>query len=106
MAWNKRKDIKGRQFGKLTALAPYKATKQGWKWVCQCSCGNKSIHLIGHLMSGHSKSCGCSRLKFIRDLIKQAKYGRVCSSIEFAKSIIANGKKQQQLLPEDESFLY
>lgn len=32
-------------------------------WNCVCDCGNKSLVLSSYLRSGHTRSCGCLRLK-------------------------------------------
>lgn len=34
-------------------------------WECLCDCGNISYCTSGTLVSGHSRSCGCNRLKVI-----------------------------------------
>lgn len=31
------------------------------EWLCECDCGNTKIVYGGHLESGHTKSCGCTR---------------------------------------------
>lgn len=60
----KLQDLTGQTFGKLTVLH---RDKEGYQqsnltyWVCQCSCENKTILSVSrpHLISGHTKSCGC-----------------------------------------------
>lgn len=32
------------------------------KWECQCDCGNTKVVTTGHLTSGDTRSCGCSRI--------------------------------------------
>jgi hypothetical protein len=56
----KPKVIVGDVFGKLTV----KSIKKGI-WICSCECGNKSRCETNTLTSGHSKSCGCERIKSI-----------------------------------------
>ena len=51
------KDIRGRQFGQLTAIQ-YIASS---KWLCRCACGNEAIVKTCNLNNGHTQSCGCLR---------------------------------------------
>lgn len=62
----KKKNLCGKQFGKLTVLREGngKRTSGGHKkvtWICTCSCNpNKEIEVTsGELLNGHTKSCGC-----------------------------------------------
>lgn len=57
-------DLSGKRFGKLTAIEISKIiySKEGKAtkyWKCLCDCGNYTEVQVGHLTSGHSKSCGC-----------------------------------------------
>lgn len=64
------RDLKGQKFGKLLVLE-----QNGWyihnnarnqrsaKWKCICDCGKIKTILRSALTSGHSKSCGCSRIE-------------------------------------------
>lgn len=55
------KDITGRKFGKLTAIAPTTAKKQtSIVWTCRCECGNTKLVACNQLTSGRVRSCGCS----------------------------------------------
>lgn len=56
------RDITGQQFGEWTVLgkAEYKNHRQYWK--CVCSCGKEAVKDAFTLTSGHSLSCGHSRL--------------------------------------------
>ena len=57
------KDIKGKQFGKLSAIkmvkTPKKDTRHGQWWLCKCDCGNTKKIMGVSLRTGKSKSCGC-----------------------------------------------
>lgn len=53
----KRKNITGKRFGRCVAI---RRLDDG-KWQCQCDCGNIFATSLTHLMSGHTKSCGCFR---------------------------------------------
>lgn len=54
---NRKQDLTGKRFGKLTALE-YDREKQ--KWKCQCDCGNITYKTTGHLNS-NAVSCGCKQ---------------------------------------------
>lgn len=54
------KDIRGRRFGGLVVLKDSGERAHKFvKWLCLCDCGNKLSVLSQHLISGHTKSCGC-----------------------------------------------
>lgn len=59
------KDITGRKFGLLEALyrtEPH-VTPSGKKitmWMCRCRCGNEKAIRYQSLVSGETKSCGCT----------------------------------------------
>lgn len=60
-------DVTGQQFGRLTVVKDLGifikdgTTKKNHYFLCRCSCENKTeiIVSLGHLRSGHTKSCGC-----------------------------------------------
>lgn len=47
-------------FGRLTVLERVK-TEQGWRYRCQCCCGNTTLVYGWCLRKGETKSCGCFR---------------------------------------------
>ncbi len=52
----------GTRFGNLTVIAEAEK-RNGRRYIlCQCDCGNETIASLGHLRSGHTKSCGCLSL--------------------------------------------
>ena len=54
------RDISGRRFGRLVALArDGKNDNRESFWLCLCDCGTQARVLHGNLTSGTSKSCGC-----------------------------------------------
>jgi hypothetical protein len=53
------------RFGKLTVKALIEITKRGRIWHCECDCGKITKCATNTLLSGHSCSCGCERLKAI-----------------------------------------
>ena len=54
------KDLTGQRFKRLTVIERKENTKLGESvWMCKCDCGNSVSVTAGHLISGHTKSCGC-----------------------------------------------
>ena len=51
-------DLTGKIRKTQGALACRK-TRNDIAWLCQCACANLKIVLASHLVSGHTKSCGC-----------------------------------------------
>lgn len=54
-------DIKGKTFGRLTALKPTnnRNSKGSIMWLCECECGTIKEICISDLRSKGTKSCGC-----------------------------------------------
>lgn len=51
-------------FGRLTVIAYAGRNKHGQSiWECKCSCGNTTKVATATLKSGHTRSCGCLKLK-------------------------------------------
>ncbi|MBQ9001885.1 MAG: hypothetical protein IJ087_08540 [Eggerthellaceae bacterium] len=54
------KDLAGRRFGKLTAIAPTeKRVRENVVWTCKCDCGNECEVVSDYLVRGRITSCGC-----------------------------------------------
>lgn len=49
----------GQKFGKLTVIEEAYRKDYSVFWKCQCECGNITFTNSGHLISGHTQSCGC-----------------------------------------------
>lgn len=74
-------DLTGKKFGRLTVLELHHSkqmyNKQGKKdghyyyWKCQCECGNIINVWSGHLISGHTFSCGCYKNELLADRVKK-----------------------------------
>ena len=58
-----RKSYLGKRFEKLLVIKEYYETTETGKNIhyceCLCDCGSKKIILASHLVTGHTKSCGC-----------------------------------------------
>ena len=52
-------DLRGKKFGKLTAVNRYRSHGKSW-WMCQCDCGNLKIARVDALLKGITRHCGCS----------------------------------------------
>lgn len=59
----KYEDIKGRKFGKLTAVEFIKETKDGFFWAFKCDCGNTFNLYDTMIKIGIVKDCGCSDIR-------------------------------------------
>jgi hypothetical protein len=56
---NRRKDLTGQKFGRLTVLSfSHYCFGQSY-YICQCECGKRLVVRRGHLLRGTTKSCGC-----------------------------------------------
>jgi len=57
------KNLIGQRFGNIVVLKDTgKRAKNGQVfWECLCDCGRITIVMSGHLLSNHTKSCGCLR---------------------------------------------
>ena len=53
-------NLKGRLFGRLTVIdfAGYGSSRKT-QWLCQCSCGKRSVVKSANLKNGNTRSCGC-----------------------------------------------
>jgi len=60
--WNF-KDLTGQKFGCLTVVERAETKNKRAFWKCRCDCGNEPIVQAGHLVSGHTQSCGCLKNK-------------------------------------------
>lgn len=70
------KNLTKYKFGKLQPLfrLEEKGNSNGIMWHCLCDCGNECNVAGGHLVSGHTKSCGC--LTTAKDITNQ-KFGKL-----------------------------
>lgn len=59
---NRKIDITGERFGRLTAIRPVRSeSNEGVIWLCVCDCGNEVLEPAKRLRSGGVLSCGCLR---------------------------------------------
>lgn len=78
-------DITGQRFGKLIALEriPSKNKNKHTRWKCLCDCGNTVSVDLGNLMSGKSKSCGCTLSSQEENIIKLLKEHNVSYEYQY-----------------------
>jgi hypothetical protein len=76
-------NLLGQQFGDLTVRNAASNSRAGRRrWVCSCACDGKTVVVAGcHLISGHTRSCGCRRkqiagARFFKNRIGQ-RFGRL-----------------------------
>lgn len=53
------RDLTGRKFGRLTVVERDMDFIGKVYWLCECTCGNRTVVWMGHLVTDHTKSCGC-----------------------------------------------
>lgn len=60
--------LNGQRFGRLTVMERAENDRHGKTvWKCQCDCGNTILANGSHLLSGHTKSCGCDSRSYFRE---------------------------------------
>lgn len=65
------KDIAGKQFGYLTAIAPTgEKNRKDFIWRCQCKCGKEVEYPATRLLTGNTLSCGCLKGEHFKEINK------------------------------------
>ena len=54
-------DLTGKKFGKLEVIGVHDTGSRKTYYVCQCDCGNVKVVRADSLISGATKSCGCTK---------------------------------------------
>lgn len=67
------KNLSGHKFNSLHVLKRIENKGKCVQWLCRCECGNKTITTTTHLITGHTKSCGC--LKIATVVTRSFKHG-------------------------------
>ena len=60
----------GNKYGRLTVIERAESRSKGARWLCKCSCGNKTTVLGTNLRRGFVQSCGCLCKDTIREIGK------------------------------------
>ena len=99
------KELEGKKFGMLTVLSEAHGKEARLRRVmnCKCDCGETSLVGLANLVSGRTKTCGCSRPKFtIKNKCPDAgtKFGRLTVVGERAR--MGGGRHPGKILKGDE----
>ena len=69
-------DLMGTRFGKLIVLKKSsQKAKSGSMFECRCDCGNVVTVARCSLISGHTKSCGCTHYDFLSQIKPSQTHG-------------------------------
>ena len=83
-----KQDLTGRKFGRLTVIREAERKNPVRRyWLCRCQCGRETVVDGSHLISGHTKSCGCWRKEFSKEKsrdIRGMRFGRLTALREAA----------------------
>ena len=61
------KDLTGQRFGRLVAIRRTESYSNGKsRWMCECDCGKETVVDTSHLLSWHTRSCGCLHTETIK----------------------------------------
>lgn len=63
-------NLTGRKFEKWTVISKDRTEDKKAFWLCRCECGIVRAVAAGNLMSGGSRSCGCSEFKYNKRSLK------------------------------------
>jgi len=74
-----RKNLIGKQFGKLIVISKVPNKHGRVRWKCKCVCGKIKIFWAGNLRTKLSKSCGCNRNKNGKENPTWKGYGDISS---------------------------
>jgi hypothetical protein len=56
-------DLTGKRFGRLVVLDLAAPKGKARAWSCRCDCGAITVSVGRNLSNGHTRSCGCMRIK-------------------------------------------
>lgn len=54
-------DLTGKKIGRLRVICLAPRASRAYRWLCQCSCGNRTTVFSNNLLREHTLSCGCLR---------------------------------------------
>lgn len=64
----RREDISGRRFGRLTPIRHTGRRGGNPIWLCRCDCGAECEVAANNLKNGHTTSCGCRKEEIYADI--------------------------------------
>lgn len=72
-----KKDLTGEKVGMLLFVEYRGKTKNHMhQWLCRCDCGVEKVRLEADVLRRHTVSCGCYRVKQVRDATKTHGFAR------------------------------
>lgn len=58
----KLRNLTGQRFGRLSVISrSHNETNGSARWLAKCDCGIEKTIVSYHLLTGHTRSCGCLR---------------------------------------------
>ena len=115
MSVSRRENLLGRRFGKLTVISIAENKNGRTMWKCRCDCGKIKEVETGNLKRGNSKSCGCSRADYLRDVmlgtkgrhtthgLRNTRLYSIWASISIRRSLREKDVSMAQRSPEADS---
>lgn len=84
---DRREDLVGKRFTRLTVISKMGHSKEGRSWICRCDCGKETTVSTAMLNRGNTKSCGCLAAETARErFIKRHNIQREQKSSEIAQT--------------------
>lgn len=87
-------NLVGQTFGKLSVIR--KSDQRAYSkvlWDCLCECGSITKSTTGHLMNGHTTSCGCNRREVARTRAVSRNTTHGLSKFKFYGPTMANKRR-------------
>lgn len=87
-----RRDLKGNTFGRLTVLSRAENGNHNMvRYNCRCECGRETVCASTHLITQHTRSCGCLQAEVMREI--KTKHGHAAKkSPEFSSWVHLVGR--------------
>lgn len=90
-------------FNKLTTLKKVGKDKSGKNlWLCQCECGGRTTVASTYIIHGHTKSCGCSKVKAMHKINKGRRVYPIVGKTYGRLTVLENSHEKL----EDGSYLW
>nr|DAU82992.1 MAG TPA: hypothetical protein [Caudoviricetes sp.] len=90
-----KRDLVGKKFGKLLVAEEVEKVKGQRMFKCICDCGNEIITRGESLVSGNTKSCGCSRGEYVSNANKVDIAGQKFGKLTAIKRLNKQTKKSE-----------
>lgn len=95
-------DLRGRQFGRWTALERVGTKNRHPLWRCRCECGTEGNVSSTNLVSGHSQSCGCLSIDVATERL--TRHGHTSNDAMSPEYRTWNGMWRRCTNPGEESY--